>query len=160
MKIHCSYDKLEDIETIKINPKNPNKHPKEQIKRLANIMLYSGVRRAITVSKRSGLITIGHGRLEAAKLNGWKQYPVDYQDYENDQQEYADMVADNAISLWAEMEMKDIKKEIEQFPDFDTDMLGSIYFDEIVSITEEPKEKEIDENINTKKTCPKCGYEW
>ncbi len=80
--IHCAFDKLISVEELKPHPRNPNKHPKDQIRLLAHIMKAQGIRRPIVVSRRSGLITIGHGRLEAAKLNGWQIYPVDFQEYE------------------------------------------------------------------------------
>ena len=123
--IHCAYDKLVSVEELKPHPRNPNKHPKEQIELLAHIMRTQGIRRPIVVSRRSGLIVIGHGRLEAAKLNGWKTYPVDLQDYESEAMEYADMVADNKIAELSEVDMAMVNEDFVQFgPDFDVDLLG------------------------------------
>lgn len=77
------------------------------------------------VSKQSGFITSGHGRVLAAKLNGWKTAPVNYQDYESDEQEYADVQADNAIASWAELDLSGINSDIGELgPDFDLDLLG------------------------------------
>src|SRR3989338_9186922 len=73
--IHCPFCKLVAVDDLKPHPRNPNKHPKAQIKLLAHIMKAQGIRRPIVVSRLSGLITIGHGRLQAAKINGWKAYP-------------------------------------------------------------------------------------
>ena len=123
--VHCAYDKLVPVEELKPHPRNPNKHPKEQIELLAHIMMAQGIRRPIVVSRRSGLITIGHGRLEAAKLNGWKGYPVDFQEYESEAMEYADMVADNKIAELSEVDMAMVNEDFVQFgPDFDVDLLG------------------------------------
>src|SRR5690606_21796567 len=97
MKINCAHTKLEDLHKLVPHPKNPNKHPKEQIQRLAKIIDYQGQRAPIVVSLRSGFITKGHGRLEALKLLKWDKAAVDYQEYTDEAQEYADIVADNAI---------------------------------------------------------------
>lgn len=123
--IHCAFDKLISVDELKPHPRNPNKHPKDQIKLLAHIMRSQGIRRPIVVSLRSGLITIGHGRLEAARLNGWKAYPVDFQEYESEAMEYADMVADNKIAELSEVDMAMVNADFVQFgPDFDVDLLG------------------------------------
>ena len=63
MKINCAYDELVDVSKLVPNPKNNNKHPKEQIERLAKIIDFQGQRTPIVVSNRSGFIVKGHGRL-------------------------------------------------------------------------------------------------
>lgn len=125
MNIDCAYDELVDLHKLQPNPKNPNKHPKEQIDRLSKIIDYQGMRAPIVVSNRSGFITKGHGRLEALKKLGWEKGPVDFQDYEDEAQEYADIVADNAIAEWAAQDLSDINTTmLDMGPDFDIDMLG------------------------------------
>jgi hypothetical protein len=110
---------------LKRHPKNPNKHSPEQIERLSQILAYQGWRYAIKVSRQSGFITSGHGRLEAAIKAGEKNVPVVFQDYDNDEQEYADIVADNAIASWSELDLANINTEIGELgPDFDIDLLG------------------------------------
>ena len=54
------------------------------------------------MSKRSGFIVKGHGRLAAALLEGVKEAPVDYQNYTTEAEEYAVLVADNRIAELAE----------------------------------------------------------
>jgi 16S rRNA G966 N2-methylase RsmD len=73
---------------------------------LAKIINYQGQRSPIVVSKRSGFITKGHGRLMALQLLGWDKAAVDYQDYEDEAQEMADMVADNKIAELAETDVE------------------------------------------------------
>ena len=125
MKIHCSHQELVNINELKPHPMNRNDHPKDQVKRLAKILEYQGWRYPIKVSKRSGFITSGHGRVEAARLNKWKEVPVDYQDYDSDEQEYADVQSDNAIASWAELDLSTINSDIQDLgPDFDIDLLG------------------------------------
>jgi DNA modification methylase len=137
MKIHCLFDRLIPVEELKAHPKNRNKHPKEQIERLAKVLEYQGWRYPIKVSKRSGFITSGHGRLEAAIHAGWNTVPVNYQDYDSDEQEYADLQADNAIALWAELDFSGINADIGSLgPDFDIDLLGIKNFTIDVAETE------------------------
>lgn len=125
MIIHCLYDELVKPSKLKKHPKNPNKHPKEQIERLADILKYQGFRYAVKVSKNTGFITSGHGRVEAAKLLKLDEVPVVFQDYEDDAQEYADIVADNGIASWSNLDFSSINEAIGDFgPDFDIDLLG------------------------------------
>lgn len=160
--VHCKYDEYVPIKQLKAHPKNRNKHPEGQVKRLAQILNYQGWRYPVKVSRRSGYVTSGHGRIEAAKLNGWELIPVNYQDYESDEQEYADVTADNAIASWSELDLSAINVDLTELgPDFDIDLLGIKDFvlepaDKEVEINE----KELDENISTEKECPSCGYKW
>ncbi len=159
--------RIKDMQMVAVaklvpNPKNPNVHTPEQIERIAQTIEFQGWRRLITVSNQSGFMTVGHGRLEAAKLRGWPEVPVSYQDYDNAAAEYADMVADNALAEWAELDMARINTDIiELGPDFDIDLLGIKDFVLDPSELEtEINEKELDENIPTDKECPSCGYKW
>ncbi len=126
MKIDCAHDKMLPLEQIQPNPRNYNKHPEKQIKMLSKIIDYQGQRSPIVISKRSGFIVKGHGRLQAIKMLGWEQAAVDYQDYESEAQEYADMIADNKIAELADPDdelMKDIIRasEIDDFELFGLD---------------------------------------
>lgn len=107
------------------HPKQANKHPEEQIQRLAEILKYQGWRSPICVSTLSGYITRGHGRLDAAKLNGWDSVPVIFQDYTDEDQEVADLHADNGIGQWSELDLSLINLQIPDFdPEFNVDLLG------------------------------------
>ena len=98
IKVECAHDKIVLLKDLKEHPGNPNKHPPGQIKLLAKIIRVSGWRNPIVVSNRSGLITKGHARLMAAKALGEKLVPIDLQDYANEKDEIADMIADNRIA--------------------------------------------------------------
>lgn len=125
IEIKCAYDKIVEIKDLKPHPKNPNKHSKEQIERLAKIVEYQGIRRPVRVSKLSGFITAGHGLVAAIKFLGLKDVPVNFQDYENEDQEYADIIADNSIASWADLDLASINLEVPSLgPDFDIDLLG------------------------------------
>jgi len=124
-RIHCESPVMVSVSELKPHPKNRNKHPKEQIDRLAKILEYQGWRYPIKVSTRSNFITSGHGRLLAAIKLGQKEVPVSYQNYDSDEQEYADVQADNAIASWSELDLSAINLDIADLgPDFDIDLLG------------------------------------
>jgi len=112
MDVKCKFDEMVPTGDLKPHPKNRNHHPSDQIERIARILIYQGWRYPIKVSKRSGFITSGHGRREAAILNEWAEVPVNYQDYDSEEQEYADLTADNAIALWADLELKEVNVDL------------------------------------------------
>lgn len=113
--VHCAHDELKDPKTLKGNPRNPNKHPASQIALLAKVIKEHGWRAPITISRRSGYIVRGHGRLEAALKLKAAVVPVDYQDYASDVEEYADLIVDNRLPELAELDrmvMKDLFSEM------------------------------------------------
>lgn len=155
---NCAYDELVEVSKLVPNPKNNNKHTEKQIERLAKIIDFQGQRSPIVVSNRSGFIIKGHGRLEAIKKLGWDKCAVDYQDYESEAQEYADMVADNQIATWAEFDVQMIIDELPEL-DIDTDMLGMVEIPnfDISKFGEETNFDDIVEKQKKPKICPHCG---
>jgi hypothetical protein len=89
---------------LKPNPKNPNRHPERQLLALSRVIQFQGWRAPILVSKRSGLIVAGHARYEVAKLLNLDKVPIDFQDFESAEQEYAHLCADNLIPELAELD--------------------------------------------------------
>lgn len=148
MIVHCKYDELVDPHALKVHPKNRNKHSAEQIPKLARILEYQGWRYPIKVSKLSGFITSGHGRVWAAIHNDWHEVPVVYQDYKDPDQEYADLTADNAIASWSELDIAGLNLDIPELgPDFDIELLGL-------------KDFKLDPSEKKKKECPNCGHQF
>jgi DNA modification methylase len=103
--VFCAHDELVPIDHVVGNPRNPNTHPAAQIELLAKIISAQGWRAPITVSTRSGFVVRGHGRLAAAQLLGAETVPVDFQDYESEAAEWADLIADNRIAELAETDV-------------------------------------------------------
>ena len=123
--VYCAHDKIIETDKLIGNPKNPNQHPKEQISALSKIIKTQGWRHPIVVSNRSGFVVKGHGRLMAAKELNTNFVPVDYQDYESEASEYADLMADNKIQEFSELDIKmsaDILKDIKDSGDIDLEM--------------------------------------
>lgn len=117
------YDKLVNLKDLKSSRYQRNTHPKNQIERLARIMKEHGIRQPISISKQTGEVVFGHGRWEAAKLNGWTKYPVVYQSFKNNKEEFACVQSDNAIASWAELDLEKIELDLNTF-DLDRDLLG------------------------------------
>ena len=96
--VFCSHDALISIEAAVPNPRNPNQHSDRQVVLLGNIIQATGWRQPITISRRSGFVVKGHGRLLAARRKGWTQVPVDYQEYASEAEEWSDLIADNRLA--------------------------------------------------------------
>jgi ParB-like chromosome segregation protein Spo0J len=105
MLIHCKHDELIPVDDLVPHPQNRNFHPPDQIERLSKLIDYQGLRAPIIVSNLSKHIVKGHGTLQALKLLGWKDIPVQYQDFEDETQEYAFLQSDNAIAAWASLDL-------------------------------------------------------
>jgi hypothetical protein len=117
------------VETEKLvpNPKNPNQHPEAQIDLLAKIIAAHGWRAPITVSNRSGFVVRGHGRLLAAQKLGLTECPVDFQDYDTEAEEWADLIADNRLAELAVMDnaaLASLLDELSQTEGFDATLAG------------------------------------
>ena len=145
--VYCAFDEIVDINKINPNPKNPNQHPEDQIELLAKIITVQGWRAPITVSTLSGLVVRGHGRLMAAQKAGCTHVPVDYQHYENEDAEIADLVADNRIAELAEVDNKMLAELFADIDDFDITLTGYTQeeADEIAAALEECVMEDIDE---------------
>lgn len=125
VQIHCAYTEVIDPALLTPNPRNPNHHPKRQIELLAKIIQSQGWRAPVTVSNRSGFVVRGHGRLQAALLLGCT-VPIDRQDYANEAEEWADLIADNRIAELAEMDTDEVARLLNELDglDFDMDLTG------------------------------------
>jgi len=139
-----------DIDLLVENPKNNNTHSEEQIEKLAKLIGHTGFRSPIIVSKRSGFVVCGHGRLSASKLAGLKFLPVIYQEFRDEAEEYSFMTSENAIHSWSSLDLKKINLDILDFgEDFDIDMLGIKEFTLGLDDKDE-MEDEIREDLNKK----------
>lgn len=145
--IHCAHSSVVDIDSLVPHPLNPNNHPDKQIKYLAKIMAHQGWRHPVTVSKRSGFIVAGHGRVLAARKNGWTKVPIDQQEFFNEADEYAHLIADNKIAELAEHDNEKMLNDLEAFPDLDTDLLGipNLLLDDADTSVKEVKDEDIED---------------
>lgn len=127
IKVHCSHTKMEDIVNLVPHPRNPNKHTDKQIALLAKVIKHTGWRSPIAISKKSGFVVAGHGRLEAAKLLDADKVPIEEQDFKTEAEELAHLVADNRIAelsnLSADLTL-DILQKLKVDDSFDLELSG------------------------------------
>jgi len=139
IRVMCEHSELIDPKTLIDHPRNAHTHPIRQIKALARSIETFGWRHPIVVSRRSGAIVAGHARkLAAIKLN--TNAPVDYQDFETEEEELAVLTADNLIPEMANFDFEVLELNKITLGDFGFD-LETIGFDFESKLTEQ---KEID----------------
>lgn len=155
IKIHCKYDALIDPKLLQDYSKNPNKHGQDQIERLGKVFKYTGVRHPIVFDKERNCIAAGHGRKLTAILIGMEKYPVVYQTFKDDDEFYAFVTADNALSDWSSLDLGEINSMLQNLgPDFDIDFLGIKDFS--LDITDDGFNPLDDSNDKEPKRCPHC----
>lgn len=162
-QVFCSHTEMRDPASLVEHPRNYNTHPAEQIRLLAKIIRHQGWRNPITVSKRSGYVVKGHGRLAAALKLGCSEVPVDVQEYKDEASEYADMIADNRIAELAEADQDALKTLLTDnvFDGFDIELTGFdpklIEFDDPnFEPGNEEDQGKLDELIPKLCKCPNC----
>lgn len=151
--VYCAFDEIVPVEQVKPNPKNPNQHPDKQIELLAKIIKEQGWRAPVTVSTRSGLVVRGHGRLQAAIAAGLSRVPVDYQSYDSEESELADLIADNRLSELADLDKEMLFDLFQDMEGSDFDMFLTGYSEEeIAKLGEELSEDDMldIDDINSK----------
>lgn len=103
--------KSRKLSDIKPWPDNPKKHPPEQIKLLASLMLKHGVDQPIVMDE-NGFILKGHGRRLAAIEAGFEEFPVVQHFGLSDEEKRAMRIADNQVSLLGGWDEKLLKADI------------------------------------------------
>lgn len=120
--VWCEFDEILPIAKLKPHPKINNNHPPRQLELLSKIIIITGWREAIVVSTRSGCITKGHGRMEAATLAVLSAEPVEYQHYPDEAAELADIAADNRIAEMSVLNDLKTRELVQDLYGLDTDL--------------------------------------
>lgn len=134
-----------DISLIRPYDKNAKKHPKKQVEQVANSIKEFGFNQPVVVDK-NGVLIVGHGRLEAAKLLGLKEVPTITVDL-TEEKANAYRLADNKLneSEWDMTlvieELKGLSPEMLDLTGFDKDLIieADEKDDEVPEIPEEPQ---------------------
>lgn len=124
IRYECRYDELVEIGNIQRNPSNPNRHSTEQIQRLARVIERNGWRNPLVVSRRSGYLVKGEGRLLASLSLGLEVVPVEYQDYATDDEEWSDLIADNKMSELSVQDRESLKEIVSKMETADYSATG------------------------------------
>ena len=162
--VHCAHLRLADVTSLIPNPRNPNKHSDKQVALLAKVIRHQGWRAPITISKRSGFIVTGHGRLAAALLLQVEQVPIDEQDFATESDEWAHLVADNRLAELADADrsmIADLLKDLDaeggvdmDLTGFDMDALDELMTDPQFDAGTEEDQGKLDEKSPIE--CPHC----
>lgn len=123
--VRCHFDTLRPAAELRTNPRQCYVHPEEKVKRLRRVIKKAGWRRAVVVSKLSGCIVRGHCATLAA-LQDDDEVPVEFQEFTDDREEAAALVADNESAKGSEVEELKLYGIVEDLGgiEADPDLLG------------------------------------
>ncbi len=96
------------IADLKPNPRNARLHSKKQLHQIAASIREFGFN-SIVVIDEDGVILVGHGRVEAAKLAGLTTLPVLRVTHLTDEQKVGFSLVDNKIALNADWDLEQVK---------------------------------------------------
>jgi len=115
-----------DLEQLKPFVDNPRNHSERNVDDILQSMKRFGWTNPIIARRDDNMVIAGHGRIEAARLNGTEQVPVIFTDFtENDAKLYS--ITDNRTSEtsdWDLVALNDLVKELDEMPDIDLDDSG------------------------------------
>jgi len=113
------------IEDLTPNPRNARRHPKKQLRQLGNSIERFGFINPVYIND-DGVILVGHGRVEAARLLGLKQVPTLTLSHLSPAEQRAYMLADNKLALNAGWDPELLAQELQELIDidFNVDLTG------------------------------------
>lgn len=113
------------IGTLRPYARNSRTHSKKQVKQIAASIERFGFTNPVLVSNE-GEIIAGHGRVEAAKLLGWKKVPTLALSHLSETERRAYVLADNKLALNAGWDKEILAIELQALSDlnFDVELTG------------------------------------
>ena len=114
-----------NITSLKPYARNARTHSKKQVKQIAASIERFGFTNPVLISD-DGEIIAGHGRVEAAKLLGWKQVPTIARSHLSETERRAYVLADNKLALNAGWDKEILAIELQALSDleFDVELTG------------------------------------
>jgi DNA modification methylase len=133
--------KQKPVEDIRPYEKNAKKHPKKQVQQVADSIKEFGFNQPVVVDK-NGVLIVGHGRYEAAKLLGLQEIPAITLDI-SEEKANAYRLADNKLneSEW------DMKLVIDELKTLTVDLVELTGFDKDLLIEPDEADDVIPENV-------------
>ena len=104
------------VQTLQPNSKNARTHSKKQIRRIAASIREFGFLNPVLVDDNN-IVLAGHGRLEAARLEGMAHVPVIRFDHLSEAQKRAYVIADNKIAEQAGWDRETLAIELGELID-------------------------------------------
>lgn len=146
---------------------NARTHSKDQINKLRSSLREFGFVNPIIIDKDYGIIA-GHGRVEAAKEEGYAEVPCVFADSLTEAQKKAYILADNRMALDADWDKDLLKNELDNLKQLDYNIeLTGFELNEIDELFKAPDIIDLDEQPNKPNNsegkichCPKCGFEF
>lgn len=121
------------------------KHPRNQIRKIAKSMRQFGWTNPILVDAE-GTVLCGHGRLEAAKLNGDRSVPVIALEHLSEADRKAYIIADNRIAEDAQWSKIALRTELNGLAElgYDLEVTGfsSLEIDTVLSMDDDPSDED------------------
>ena len=113
------------ITSLRPYPRNARTHSRKQVKQIAASIERFGFTNPVMISD-DGEIIAGHGRVEAAKLLGWKAVPTLALSHLSETERRAYVLADNKLALNAGWDKEILAIELQALSDleFDTELTG------------------------------------
>ena len=153
------------IESVNLDAANARLHPDKNLEAIARSLSRFGQRLPIVVQKQGMVVRAGNGRVMAALKMGWKWIAAVVVDEESvEATAYA--IADNRTAELAGWDDDTLASLLQSLPDdarldagFGDDDLKEL-MDRLTPPVPPDDFAEVDENIPTEHTCPKCGYAW
>lgn len=127
LPVFCAHHALIDPKSLKLYPENPNEHPPEQIEIYLEVLRNNGFRRPAIVSRRSGFVTKGNGLVLSALHGLLPLVPVEYQHYDTEADEIADVIADNRLHQLSKFNNKILTELLVRLDDGTQDMRRTGY---------------------------------
>lgn len=114
-----------EIASLRPYPNNARTHSKKQIRQIANSIDRFGFTNPVLISD-AGEIVAGHGRVEAAKLLGWRTVPTIALSHLSADERRAYVLADNKLALNAGWDREILAIELQALVDleFDVEVTG------------------------------------
>ena len=117
------------VKDLKPYSKNAKKHPKKQIKYIANSIGQFGMNDPIGIWGKDNLVVEGHGRLEACKYLGIEEVPCIRLDHLTDEERKAYTLAHNKVAE-SDWDFDLLNDEIDELFTFDMTEFGFEFVDE------------------------------
>ncbi len=148
-----------DIASLRSCSQNARTHSKKQVRQIASSIERFGFTNPVLISD-NGEIVAGHGRVEAAKLLGWKSVPTIALSHLSKTERRAYVIADNKLALNAGWDKEILAIELQGLVDLEFDVeLTGFSLAEIDLVIEEAGEADPDGHDAPEDAVPEAGRE-
>lgn len=103
-----------DVNKLTLYKNNSKIHTKEQIKHITNSIKEFGFNDPIGIAGKNNIVLEGNGRVEAAKILGFKELPCVRLDHMSNKEQQAYVIAHNSTNLETGFDDKTLKEELEK----------------------------------------------